>query len=491
MIPNALTCKEASSILGISEQRVRSLLRSGAIEGKQFGKQWLTSEASLAAYLKDGPVKPPVDRERSSRKLPEFKTLSFFTGAMGMDLGLELAGFKPLLACESDKVCRRTIVANRPEIGLIGDIWNYDAEEIRRFSGLTPSDQIDLMVGGPPCQAFSTAGARRGFKDSRGNALLRYIDLILELKPRFAVIENVRGILSAPIVHTPHNERNEGWKARPEERRGGALLHVTKLLKNAGYGVTFNLYNAANFGVPQSRERVIILCSRDGEKLPHLMPTHSHDGSFGLPHWRTLKDALTGLDAGKCDHEDFPEDRLRFYRMLGPGQYWKHLPKELHREALGGSLDAGGGKTGFYRRLSWDKPSCTLVTSPTMPATDICHPDQDRPLSVQEYARIQEFPDDWIFCGSVLDKYKQIGNAVPVGLGKAIGTVIKNHLRGVVKHPPKGFPFSRYKNTDDVSWEVATINLMQSEFCDGTNGGAKKIRRSNQLSLFQTTPAND
>jgi DNA (cytosine-5)-methyltransferase 1 len=112
-------------------------------------------------------------------------------------------------------------------------------------------------------------------------------------------------------------------------------------------------------------------------------------------------------------------------------------------------------------------------------------------LSVQEYARIQEFPDDWIFCGSVLDKYKQIGNAVPVGLGKAIGTVIKNHLRGVVKHPPKGFPFSRYKNTDDVSWEVATINLMQSEFCDGTNGGAKKMRRSNQLSLFQATTVND
>lgn len=460
IIPGAVSAKEASERIGVSEQRVRTLLRSGALEGRQIGKQWLTTEAAVEKYLQGGAAKPPEDRKRNSEKLPKLKALSFFSGAMGLDLGLEKAGIHLLLACEVDKTCRRTITANRPDIGLIGDIWKYDVAQIREYAGLEPNDEIDVIVGGPPCQAFSTAGARRGFHDERGNAFLRYVDLILEMRPRFAVIENVRGLLSAPMVHTPHSERGPDWIPDPEERQGGALMHIIKMLRAGGYGVSFNLYNAANFGVPQSRERVIMLCSRDGEKLPHLVPTHSQDGSFGLPKWRTLRDALKGIDPKTGDHAEFPEDRLRFYRMLGPGQYWKHLPKELHREALGGSLDSGGGKTGFFRRLDWEKPSCTLVTSPTMPATDICHPVEDRPLSVQEYARIQQFPDEWIFCGSLSDRYKQIGNAVPVGLGEAVGQAILNHIEGKDKRPPTGFLFSRYKGTDEISWEARTRAAM-------------------------------
>lgn len=460
LIPDAITAKEAAEQIGVSEQRVRTLLRSGALEGRQIGKQWLTTKLAVDAYKQDGAAKPPEDRKRKPGKLPKLKALSFFSGAMGMDYGLEKAGLHLLLACEFDKTCRRTITANRPDIGLIGDIWKYDATQIREFAGLGLKDEIDVMVGGPPCQAFSTAGARRGFHDERGNTFLRYVDLILEMRPKFAVIENVRGLLSAPMVHTPHSDRGPDWIPDPEERPRGALMHIIGMLRSGGYSVSFNLYNAANFGVPQSRERVIMLCSRDGKKLPHLVPTHSHDGSFGLPKWRTLRDALDGLDPKTGDHEEFPEDRLRFYRMLGPGQYWKHLPKKLHREALGGSLDAGGGKTGFLRRLDWDKPSCTLVTSPTMPATDICHPVENRPLSVQEYARIQQFPDDWIFCGSLTDRYKQIGNAVPVGLGEAVGRAILAHMTGKDECPPSGFPFSRYKGTDEVSWELRTREVM-------------------------------
>lgn len=453
-IPNIFSVAQASEKIGISEQRVRTLLRSGAIEGQQIGKQWITSESAIAQYLNQGAKPEPIDRARKPGPLPKLKALSFFSGAMGLDQGLEKAGIELLLACEFDKACRRTITANRPDIALLGDIWKYDANMIREAAGLGANDEIDVMVGGPPCQAFSTAGARRGFNDERGNAFLRYIQLILELRPRFAVIENVRGLLSAPMAHTPHAERGPEWKPDPKERVGGALMHVLKLLRAGGYGVSFNLYNAANFGVPQARERVILICSRDGKKVPHLTPTHSQNGEFGLPRWRTLKDALEGLDPKTGDHGEFPEDRLRFYRMLGPGQYWKHLPKELHREALGGSLDAGGGKTGFYRRLAWDKPACTLVTSPTMPATDICHPTEDRPLSVQEYARIQQFPDDWVVCGSTADRYKQIGNAVPVGLGEAVGRAILDHLQGIERHPPLGFPFSRYKGTSEMEWEA-------------------------------------
>ena len=250
------------------------------------------------------------------------------------------------------------------------------------------------------------------------------------------------------------------------------------MLRAGGYGVSFNLYNAANFGVPQSRERVILLCCRDGVKLPHLMPTHSQNASFGLPKWRTLREALDGVDPKAGDHEDFPEDRLRFYRMLGPGQYWKHLPKELHRDALKGSLDSGGGKTGFLRRLDWEKPSCTLVTSPTMPATDICHPIENRPLSVQEYARIQQFPDDWVFCGSLSDRYKQIGNAVPVGLGEAVGCAILAHIAGKDKRSPDGFQFSRYKETDEISWEARTRAVMGLDTKFVKSPKAKPLRKS-------------
>lgn len=452
-IPDAITTKEAADLIGMSEQRVRTLLRSGALSGKQIGKQWITTAEAISTYQKAGASPQPSDRKRKAGKIPALRALSFFSGALGLDLGLEKAGIHLMLACEVDKTCRRTITANRPDIGLIGDIWKYSSAEIREFAGLRPNDEIDVIVGGPPCQAFSTAGARRGFQDERGNAFIRYVDLILEMRPRFAVIENVRGLLSAPMIHTPHADRGPGWKPDPEELPGGALMHVLRRLRAGGYAVSFNLYNAANFGVPQSRERVVITCSRDGKKLPHLMPTHSQDGSFGLPRWRSLREAFEGLSEKEMDHHEFPEDRLRFYRMLGPGQYWKHLPKELHREALGGSLDAGGGKTGFLRRLDWEKPSCTLVTSPTMPATDICHPTENRPLSVQEYARLQQFPDNWIFCGSIADRYKQIGNAVPVGLGEAVGRLIKSRLSGKSEHPPEGFPFSRYKDTDEDSWE--------------------------------------
>jgi DNA (cytosine-5)-methyltransferase 1 len=400
------------------------------------------------------------DRSRAPGPLPKIKALSFFSGAMGLDQGLEKVGIHLLLACEMDKACRRTITANRPDVALLGDVWKYSAEEIRKAAGLGPKDEIDVMVGGPPCQSFSTAGARRGFKDERGNVFLRYIDLILQLRPKYAVIENVRGLMSAPMNHTPHAERGDEWMPNPEEKPGGALFHVIQMLRAGGYGVSFNLYNAANFGVPQSRERVILLCSRNGDKLPHLMPTHSQDGSFGLPQWRTLRSALEGLDPKAGDHVEFPEDRLRFYRMLKSGQYWKHLPQELHREALRGSLDSGGGKTGFLRRLDWDKPSCTLVTSPTMPATDICHPEEHRPLSIQEYKRIQQFPDEWIVCGSMVDQYRQIGNAVPVGLGEAVGRAILSHMAGKKVTPPAGFPFSRYKETDEITWEARTRRLL-------------------------------
>jgi DNA (cytosine-5)-methyltransferase 1 len=483
MTPSVISTTEIASILSISEQRVRTLLRSGLIHGKQMGKHWVVDPKAVAAYRLAGTVENPPDRARSPGTLPAVKALSFFSGAMGLDLGLEKAGIHALLACEVDKASRRTITANRPEMGLIGDVWKYDALTIRTMAGLSANDVVDVMVGGPPCQAFSTAGARRGFQDARGNAFLRYIDLILELQPRYAVIENVRGLLSAPISHKPHAARDETWDPSAQECPGGALLYILGLLREGGYTVSFNLYNAANFGVPQVRERVVLICSRQGDKVPHLIPTHAKDAAFLLPAWQTLGSALQDIEG--CDHVVFPENRLKYYRMLTSGQYWKHLPLELQKEALGGAYFSGGGKTGFLRRMDWDKPSCTLVTAPNMPATDIAHPSEDRPLSVQEYKRIQQFPDDWQVCGSLSDQYKQIGNAVPVGLGEAIGRAILGHMAGKPAQPPVGFPFSRYKDTDEMSWEVQARQV-------SVRSHHVKINRSasanvNQQSLFELT----
>ncbi|KKI98891.1 DNA cytosine methyltransferase [Prochlorothrix hollandica] len=391
---------------------------------------------------------------------PTVKALSFFSGCMGLDLGLEQEGIEVLLASDIDPAARRTIALNRPHLPLLGDVRDYSAPGIREAAGLDPTEDLDLMVGGPPCQAFSSAGKRQGLQDDRGNVFLTFIDLIAQLRPKFAVIENVRGLLSAPLHHRPHHLRGEGLPPlNPEEQRGGALLCILQRLNAAGYGVSFNLYNAANFGSPQKRERVVLLCSRDGRPLPHLTPTHCSRPDHGLPPWRTVRQAWAGLPPDGHHFVTFPEKRLRYYRLLKPGQNWRDLPPDLQPQAMGASYYAGGGKTGFYRRIAWDQPSPTLVTHPAMPATDLAHPEADRPLSIEEYKRLQEFPDDWAIAGTLLQQYRQVGNAVPCSLGRAIARLILAQLRGEEPQIYPDFPYSRYRNTDEVSWMSATLAL--------------------------------
>ncbi len=379
--------------------------------------------------------------------------LSFFSGALGLDLGLERAGFKPLMYCEFDKKCQETITLNQPNVPLLGDIRNYSAQDILQEIGLSQKDTIDLVVGGPPCQAFSTAGARRSFEDERGNVFIHYLQIATDLKARYIVIENVRGLLSAVYKPSEHDEISL------KDAKGTALEYVVKFLESKGYGVSFNLYNSANYGAPQIRERVVIIACADGSKAPYLNPIHSQNGEFGLKPWRTVKEAISDLTPEKNQAcAVFPEKRLKYYRLLKSGENWRNLPEDLQKEAMGKSYYLGGGKTGFLRRLNWDKPSPTLVTSPTMPATDLAHPEEDRPLSVAEYARIQQFPDHWKFAGKLIDQYKQIGNAVPGDLGYAIAQAIINHDQGNDIKPPENFSFSRYKFTTEKDWKKAFKN---------------------------------
>jgi DNA (cytosine-5)-methyltransferase 1 len=451
---NLYSVEEAAKELNFSSQYVRKLLRENKLEGTMVGKTWIIPASTISTFDKTSHLvyNSEIDR-RSSVKIKSGvpKVLSFFSGAMGLDIGLEKSGFQTLLACEIDKASRKTITMNNPKVGLIGDVRNYSAAQVLEYAGLKLGDEIELMAGGPPCQAFSTAGNRKGFEDERGNVFLKYLSLIEEIKPKYAVIENVRGLLSTKFAIEVNDFISQGFTSDFKNTSGSALYYIKKRLEAAGYTVTFNLYNSANFGSPQIRERIVIVCSYGTEKLPYLTPTHSEKGDFGLKKWKTFEKAVHNLPT-ECDHVNFPEKRLKFYRLLKPGQNWKNLTEDQQKEALGKSYYLGGGKTGFYRRLAWDRPAPTVVTHPAMPATDLAHPIENRPLSVQEYKRIQEFPDSWDIQGSILDQYRQIGNAVPVNLGKAVGDLIISAINGQVTAPIKDFKYSRYNNTSDSLW---------------------------------------
>ncbi|MBM7712858.1 DNA cytosine methyltransferase [Enterococcus xiangfangensis] len=441
-----LSVSEVADFLKVTKQNVSSKIRAGSILAKKIGNQWIINENDLKRYIKDyNIVVEPEDHPRETSDIPEIVALSFFSGAMGLDIGLEKEGITPLLASEIDKETRKTIHSNKPDIALIGDMERYTAEDILNYAKLPKDQTIDLIYGGPPCQAFSTAGKRLGFDDDRGNVFLSFVRLIGDLKPRYALIENVRGLLSAkyPVV--------DGG----EPVKGGALLYVMDLLKEFGYSVSFELYNSANFGSPQTRERVIMICKLGAEKVPYLSPTNSDQSEYDLPKWKVLREALVGISQDDRDHDyvKFPEKRLVYYRMLSEGQNWRNLPKDVQPKAMGKSFELGGGKTGFYRRLSYDKPSPTLVTNPTMPATDLCHPEKDRPLSIQEYKRIQGFPETWKFCGELTDVYRQIGNAVPIQLGQAVARTILADMRGEALPQFDNFKYSRYKNTNEITFE--------------------------------------
>ncbi|MGV8895351.1 MAG: DNA cytosine methyltransferase [Rhodoglobus sp.] len=446
--PDLLSVSDVARELCLTPQRIRQILSSGQLEGRRVGSTWIISADAMDRFRLDngrGTHLPHIDDRRTDHQ--GMKVLSFFSGAMGLDQGLEAAGMQSVLACEFDRSSRETIKHNRPDLPVLGDIWQYKASEIREIAGLKAGDEIDVIAGGPPCQSFSTAGARRGFDDVRGNVFLHYIGLIRELQPRYAILENVRGLLSMPLAVAAPGEEIDPLAKGLEGNRAGAILFAVRLLEEAGYAVSFNLYNAANYGSAQVRERVVLICSKAGGRVPYLPPTHSNDPKYGLPTWRTFRDAVEGLNPEEGMALSFPEKRLKYFRLLGPGEYWKHLPEDLQKEALGKSFYLGGGKTGFLRRLGWDKPAPTLVTHPAMPATDLGHPQLDRPLSIEEYKRVQDFPDSWELKGKLQDQYKQIGNAVPLRLGAAIGKAIVRHSEGDSWEDIPGFPYSRYKRT--------------------------------------------
>lgn len=347
--------------------------------------------------------------------------ISLFSGAMGLDIGLSLAGLNIKVGQDFDKSCVETMRANGHNV-LEGNIQDIEPQQLLDMADLKIGEPF-LICGGPPCQPFSTAGKRLGINDPRGSLFMDFIRIIDYIRPRFFIMENVKGLMSAPLKHTPIAERVKGDKPQ-EEKLGTVLDVVLSEFKKLGYSTVYGVLDAVNYGVPQFRERFVLIGSRDHEEIYLPMPSHFQMHQNASLRWNTLWSAIHDLENDIGDCASFSSDRLKYLKLIPQGGNWRNLPVDVCKDAMGGAYESGGGKVGFYRRLDYKQPCPTLVTSPVQKASMLCHPTQNRPLSVKEYARIQQFPDDWIFKGTTAAKYRQIGNAVPVGLAKALGQVL-------------------------------------------------------------------
>lgn len=345
--------------------------------------------------------------------------ISLFSGAMGLDIGLQEAGLNVAIGQDFEPACVKTMKANGHNV-LGGDIREIKPETLLEMTGLKVGEPF-MICGGPPCQPFSTAGKRLGINDPRGSLFMDFIRMIDYIKPRFFIMENVKGIVSAPLKHVPADERDGN---DPEQQLGTVLDVILSEFNKLGYKTVYGILDAVNYGVPQFRERFILIGSRDNEDVFLPVPTHFQMHQDPNYRWKTVGEAIKDLEDEDGECGKLTPERKKYLRMVPEGGNWKDLPQEVIREAMGGAYESGGGKVGFYRRLSYAQPSPTITTAPAQKATMLCHPVKDRPLSVHEYARLQQFPEGWIFTGTTAAKYKQIGNAVPVGLAKAIGEAV-------------------------------------------------------------------
>jgi len=401
----------------------------------------------------------------SKKKSKKLKVLSLFSGGMGLDLGLESTGrFETVICVEREKAFCDTIRLNHREGRLPNalkiveaDIAALNPEDLFAHVGVDPSD-IDVVVGGPPCQSFSTAGRRGTVQDARGTLIWDFLKFVEFVKPKFFLMENVRGLVSAALSHRPVAERPDkgGPPLKPEEEPGSVVrLFASDLanLKDVAYHLDIFEVNSVNYGAPQIRERVLFIGNVYGATVNFPEPTHGQspqNGSGGqmeffdkprLKPWRTLGDAIEDLSDNEPVVLDFSPRKKSFLDMVPPGSNWRSLPEKVQRESMGKAWHAKGGRSGWWRRLTFDLPSPTLITMPNHASTSLCHPTETRALSIREYARIQEFPDDWKFSGTVSEQYAQVGNAVPTRLGKVAGEVIDRSLSALLASGAK--PTSR------------------------------------------------
>lgn len=418
VIKKYLSLAEASELIGKSKETLRRWDNEGILNAVR------EPVSNYRVYRKDDVQKflgnlfeVVTDDEVSNYVNPnnDYSVLELFAGAGGLAIGMEKAGLKCVALNEIDKWACQTLRKNRPN-------WNVLEGDIKDFGFKKYYNKIDVVTGGFPCQAFSYAGKKLGLDDARGTLFYEFARVVKEVNPPICVGENVRGLLS--------------------HEKGKTLEGMISILDEIGYNVVpVQVLKAIHYRVPQKRERLILVGIRKDINTKYEYPK---------PHKRiyNLSDALKKGDLYDCkvpksEGSQYPKHKKEVLNLIPPKGYWRDLPIEIQKEYMGKSFYLGGGKTGMARRIGWDEPSLTLTCSPAQKQTERCHPDETRPFTVREYARIQTFPDEWKFSGSVSQQYKQIGNAVPCNLGQEIGYSIIKFLNDFYSKSNKSeFPIS-------------------------------------------------
>jgi DNA (cytosine-5)-methyltransferase 1 len=405
VIKGYYTLSEAAKVLGKSKETLRRWDRDGKLNAvrEPVSNYRVYKKQDINSLVE--PLLFDFDNETDNSEVPlrDYHVLELFAGAGGLAIGLEQAGIKCAALNEFDKWACKTLRENRPE-------WNVLEGDIKDIKFSEYKDQVDIVTGGFPCQAFSYAGKKLGLEDARGTLFYEFARAVQEVNPLICVGENVKGLLS-------HD-------------KGKTLQGMISILDEIGYNVVpVQVLRAVNYKVPQKRERLILVGVRKDIDVRYEYPK-PHQIMYYLSD-ALKKGDLYDTDVPISEGSKYPEHKKEVLDMVPPKGYWRDLPLDIQKEYMGKSFYLGGGKTGMARRIGWDEPCLTLTCSPAQKQTERCHPDETRPFTVREYARIQTFPDDWKFAGSVSQQYKQIGNAVPCNLGKELGYSIVKFLNKV------------------------------------------------------------
>lgn len=355
--------------------------------------------------------------------------VDLFCGAGGLSAGLEMAGFEVLAGNDLFEAAGKTFEATHPHAKFFGEpIQDLDLDSLLEEIGLGKGE-LTVLVGGPPCQAYSVYNHQRGMHDERSQLFRQYLRVVERLNPEWIVMENVAGIFSIA---------------------GGEAVHAIETeLRALGYNVEYQIMRAEQYGVPQERRRVVFIGNRIGAPIRHPQPTHG----LGLKPLVTIENAISDLprlengeDPGIQEYATAPQGeyqtalrgnavevtchaaprlgKVNIERLahIPPGGSWRDIPFDLLPAGMKRAKRSDHTKR--YGRMTWEGQACTILTKCDIHWGAYLHPDQDRAISVREAARLQSFPDSFRFFGSKTEQYVQVGNAVPPLLGKAIGQTL-------------------------------------------------------------------
>ena len=383
--------------------------------------------------------------------------IDLFCGAGGLSEGFRQAGFNILAGNDFDEVSGQTYLATHSgAIFLGGPIQNIAAKKLLSMTGLAKGE-LDCLIGGPPCQAFSVYNHQRGMHDHRSQLFKEYLRLVEGLSPKWIMMENVRGILSVA--------------------GGEAVRSITEGLEKLGYRVEMKILKAEEYGVPQERRRVVFIGTRLDLQIFFPEPTH---GSDKLP-FVSIRDAISDLpklkNGGAFAPDRYSNKAISDYQInmrfnsellfnhcapklssinlqrmehIPPGGSWRDIPIDLLPEGMKRAHRSDHTKR--YGRMSWHGLACTILTKCDVHWGAFIHPEQDRAISVREAARLQSFPDWFKFEGSMTNQFVQVGNAVPPLMGKSIAMAIQKAMKCVSASTKISTPKKQLKELADANF---------------------------------------